>query len=50
MTLNDTGWHQIKSAYTTKYSGDSIRYSLYVFNLSSASRDLLADFLSLQTP
>ena len=50
VTLNDTGWNQIAAAYTAKYSGDSIRYSLYVTNLASASQDLLADCLSLQTP
>jgi hypothetical protein len=50
VTLNDTRWHQIRSAYTAKYSGDSIRYSLYVSNLASAGQDLLADCLSLQTP
>lgn len=50
VTLNDTGWHQIKSAYTARYSGDSIRYSLYVSNLASPSRGLLADCLSLQAP
>jgi hypothetical protein len=50
VALDDTGWHQIKSAYTAKYSGDSIRYSLYVSNRASAGQDLLADCLSLQTP
>lgn len=50
VTLNDTGWHQISSAYTAKQSADAIRYSIYVSNLASASQDLLADCLSLQTP
>jgi phospholipase C len=50
VTLADTGWHQVKSAYTAKYSGDSIRYSLYVPNLAAASQKLLADCLSLQAP
>ena len=50
VTLSDTGWHQIQSAYTAKNSGDSLRYSLYVSNLAAAGQNLLADCLSLQTP
>jgi hypothetical protein len=48
LTLADTAWHQIRSAYTAKNSGDLIRYSLYVSNFASSSQSLLADCLSLQ--
>jgi len=48
LTLPDTAWHQISSAYTAKNSGDLIRYSLYVSNFANSSQNLLADCLSLQ--
>ena len=48
LTLPDTAWHQISSAYTARNSGDVIRYSLYVSNFASSSQNLLADCLSLQ--
>jgi phosphatidylinositol-3-phosphatase len=50
VTLSDTNWHQITSAYTAKGTGNLIRYSLYAANLASSSQDFLADCLSLQTP
>lgn len=50
VTLGDTAWHQISSAYTAKGSGDLIRYSLYATNFASPSQNFLADCLSLQTP
>lgn len=50
MTLGDTGWHQITSAYTAKGSGDLIRYSLYASNLANSSQNFQADCLSLHTP
>lgn len=49
MTLSDTGWHQITSAYTARNTGDILRYSLYASNLAS-SQYFQADCLSLQTP
>jgi len=48
VTLPDTAWHQVSSAYTAKNTGDVIRYSLYVSNFASSSQYLLADCLSLQ--
>jgi hypothetical protein len=48
LTLPDTAWHQISSAYTAKTSGDLIRYSLYVSNFASSSQNLLADCFSLR--
>jgi len=48
LTLPDTAWHQISSAYTAKNSGDLIRYSLDVTNFATSSQYLLADRLSLQ--
>jgi phosphatidylinositol-3-phosphatase len=50
VTLGDTNWHQITSAYTAKDAGDLIRYSLYVSNFASSSQHFLADCMSLQTP
>jgi acid phosphatase len=50
VTLNDTSWHQITSAYTAKGTGNQIRYSLYASNFASSSQNFLADCLSLQTP
>ena len=50
VTLSDTSWHQITSAYTAKEKGNLIRYSLYVANFASSGQHFLADCLSLQTP
>ena len=50
MTVGDTGWHQITSAYTAKGSGDLIRYSLYASNLANSGQNFQADCLSLHTP
>jgi hypothetical protein len=50
MTLGDTGWHQITSAYTAKGSGNLIRYSLYASNLANSGQNFQADCLSLHTP
>ena len=50
ITLNDTNWQAISSAYVAKNSGDYIRYSLYASNFASSSQYFLADCLSLQTP
>jgi hypothetical protein len=50
VTLSDTSWHQITSAYTAKGTGNLIRYSLYVANFASSGQHFLADCLSLQTP
>ena len=50
VTLGDTGWHQITSAYTAKATGDLIRYSLYASNFASSGQHFLADCMSLQTP
>ncbi|HEX9064123.1 MAG TPA: alkaline phosphatase family protein [Streptosporangiaceae bacterium] len=50
VTLADTGWHQISSAYAASASGDLIRYSLYASNLSGPAQSFLADCMSLQTP
>jgi hypothetical protein len=50
VTLTDTAWHGISSAYTAKATGNLIRYSLYAANLASSSQSFLADCLSLQTP
>ncbi len=50
VTLPDTNWHQITSAYTAQDSGDTIRYSLYATNLAAAGQHFLADCLRLQTP
>lgn len=50
VTLSDTKWHQITSAYTAKGTGDVIRYSLYVSNFASSGQHFLADCMSLQTP
>lgn len=50
VTLSDTNWHQITSAYTAKNSGDMIRYFLYGSNFASSGQNFLADCLSLQTP
>ncbi len=49
MTLNDTNWHQISSAYTAKNSGDNIRYMLYVSNFANSAQYFQADCLSLLT-
>jgi phosphatidylinositol-3-phosphatase len=49
LTVTDTGWHQISSAYTAAATGDVLRYSLYVSNLASSSQYFLADCLSLRT-
>ncbi len=50
VTLADTQWHQLSSAYTAKATGNSIRYSLYATNLAGSSQSFLADCLSLQAP
>ena len=51
VTLGDTNWHQITSAYTAKNAdSDLIHYSLYVSNFASSGQHFLADCLSLQTP
>jgi hypothetical protein len=50
MTVGDTGWHQITSAYTAKGSGNQIRYSLYASNLANSGQNFQADCLSLHTP
>jgi phosphatidylinositol-3-phosphatase len=50
VTLGDTGWHQITSAYTAEATGDLIRYSLYASNFASSGQHFLADCMSLQTP
>lgn len=49
LTLADTGWHQIGSAYTAAQSGDQLRYALFSPSLT-AGRSFLADCLSLQSP
>jgi hypothetical protein len=49
LTLPDTGWHQITSAYTAKNSGDLIRYSVYSSGMA-AGQNFLADCLSLWAP
>lgn len=48
MTLGDTSWHQISSAYVAKNSGDALRYYLFASNLADTSQNFLADCLSLQ--
>ncbi len=50
VTLSDTNWHQITSAYTAKGTGNVIRYSLYASNFASSGQHFLADCMSLQTP
>ena len=50
VTLGDTAWHQVSSAYTAAATGDLIRYTLRASNFASPSQDFLADCLSLQTP
>ena len=50
VTLSDTKWHQITSAYTAKGTGNVIRYSLYASNFASSGQHFLADCMSLQTP
>jgi phosphatidylinositol-3-phosphatase len=50
VTLSNTNWQQITSAYTAKGTGDQIRYSLYAANFASSQQYFLADCLSLQTP
>ena len=50
VTLGDTGWHQVSTAYTATATGDLIRYTLRAANFASPSQDFLADCLSLQTP
>jgi hypothetical protein len=50
VTLSDTNWHQITSAYTAKGTGNVIRYSLYAANFARSGQHFLADCMSLQTP
>ena len=50
VTLGDTNWHQITSAYTAEKTGNLIHYSLYAANFASSGQHFLADCLSLQTP
>jgi hypothetical protein len=50
MTLNDTKWHPITTAYTAHATGDVLHYSLYATNLENQRQHFLADCLSLQTP
>jgi hypothetical protein len=50
VTLSDTKWHQITSAYTAKGTGNVIRYSLYASNFTTSGQHFLADCMSLQTP
>jgi Phosphoesterase family/Bacterial Ig domain len=50
VTLSDTSWYQITSAYTAKGTGNLIRYSLSASNFASSSQHFLADCLSLQSP
>ena len=50
VTLSDTKWHQITSAYTAKGTGNVIRYSLYASNFANSGQHFLADCMSLQTP
>jgi hypothetical protein len=49
VTLPDTGWHQVTSAYTAKNSGDLIRYSVYSPGMV-AGQYFQADCLSLWSP
>lgn len=50
LTLSDTNWHQITSAYTALDSGDTLHYFVYDSNFASTSQDFQADCLSLWTP
>jgi phospholipase C len=50
VTLGDTSWHQITSAYTAEKTGNLIHYSLYASNFANSGQHFLADCLSLQTP
>jgi hypothetical protein len=50
VTLSDTSWHQISSAYSAKGTGNTIRYLLFATNLASTAQSFQADCLSLQTP
>ena len=50
VTLSDTSWHQISSAYTAKGTGNTIHYLLFATNLASTAQSFQADCLSLQTP
>jgi hypothetical protein len=50
VTVGDTGWHQITSAYTAEMTGNLIHYSLFASNFASSGQHFLADCLSLQTP
>lgn len=50
MTMGDTAWTQISSAYTAEHSGDVLRYSIYASNLADSTQYFQADCLSLQTP
>ena len=47
ITLGDTGWHQITSAYAAKNTGDELRYYLYASHLANSGQNFLADCLSL---
>ncbi len=48
VTLNDTAWHTISTAYVAKNAGNSIRYSLYG-TFTASSQRVLSDCLSLQS-
>ena len=50
VTLSDTTWHQVSSAYTAEGTGNLIHYSLFAANLASSGQHFLADCMSLQTP
>lgn len=50
MTLGDTAWHQLSSAYKAKNSGDILHYTIYANNFADSTQYFQADCLSLQTP